>query len=75
LLALFDWSEPEFLDRTAGSAIRRIGYQRWLRNIAIALGNGPATSAAIAALEKRRISAAPALREHIDWSLARLRAA
>jgi epoxyqueuosine reductase len=75
LLALFDWSEPEFLDRTAGSAIRRIGYQRWLRNIAIAIGNGPATSAAIAALEKRRIGAAAALREHIDWSLARLRAA
>jgi len=74
LLDLFNWSETQFLERTAGSAIRRIGYQRWLRNIAIALGNAPPSSEAIAALEARRVGAAPALREHIDWSLARLRA-
>ena len=71
---LFNWSETQFLERTAGSAIRRIGYQRWLRNIAVALGNAPPSSEAIAALEARRVGAAPALREHIDWSLARLRA-
>jgi epoxyqueuosine reductase len=71
---LFNWSETQFLERTEGSAIRRIGYQRWLRNIAIALGNAPPSSEAIAALEARRVGAAPALREHIDWSLARLRA-
>jgi len=75
LLALFGWTEQQFLDRTAGSAIRRIGYQRWLRNIAVALGNAPPTPETIAALEERRSTAAPALREHIDWSLARLRAA
>jgi epoxyqueuosine reductase len=74
LLDLFSWSETQFLERTAGSAIRRIGYQRWLRNIAIALGNAPPSSEAIAALEARRVGVAPALREHIDWSLARLRA-
>jgi epoxyqueuosine reductase len=74
LLDLFNWSETQFLERTAGSAIRRIGYQRWLRNIAIALGNAPPSSEAIAALEARRVGAATALREHIDWSLARLRA-
>jgi epoxyqueuosine reductase len=74
LLDLFNWSETQFLERTEGSAIRRIGYQRWLRNIAIALGNAPPSSEAIAALEARRVGAAPALREHIDWSLARLRA-
>ena len=73
LLDLFNWSEPQFLERTEGSAIRRIGYQRWLRNIAIALGNAPPSSEAIAALEARKVGAAPALREHIDWSLARLR--
>ena len=39
LAALFAWSEPEFLEKTRGSAIRRIGYERWLRNIAVALGN------------------------------------
>ena len=75
LLELFGWSEPEFLERTAGSAIRRIGYQRWQRNIAIALGNAPPSPETIAALESRKAGAAPDLREHIDWSLARLRAA
>ena len=75
LLELFGWSEPEFLERTAGSAIRRIGYQRWQRNIALALGNAPPTPETIAALEARKVGAAPDLREHIDWSLARLRAA
>jgi epoxyqueuosine reductase len=75
LLELFGWSEPEFLERTAGSAIRRIGSRRWQRNIALALGNAPPSPETIAALEARKVGAAPDLREHIDWSLARLRAA
>ena len=55
LVELFAWTEKEFLKRTAGSAIRRIGYERWLRNIAVALGNAPTHCRAIrAALERRR---------------------
>ncbi len=75
LIELFAWTEAEFLARTEGSAIRRIGYQRWLRNLAVALGNAPPSSEAISALESRRTVAAPVLREHIDWALTRLRAA
>ena len=75
LLELFGWTEAQFNDRTEGSAIRRIGYQRWQRNLAVALGNAPATPEAIAVLEQRRSTASPILREHIDWALARLRAA
>jgi epoxyqueuosine reductase len=75
LLELFGWSEAQFLERTAGSAIRRIGYARWLRNIAVALGNAPPSAEIVAALESRRAGASPGLREHIAWSLARLRAA
>jgi epoxyqueuosine reductase len=71
LIALFAWSEAEFLERTAGSAIRRIGYQRWLRNIAVALGNGPVSVAAIAALESRRDDPNAVVREHVGWALAR----
>ena len=70
LAALFAWSEEEFAARMAGSAIRRIGYQRWLRNIAVALGNAPGTPEVVAALEQRRDSATPLVREHIDWALA-----
>jgi epoxyqueuosine reductase len=73
LLELFAWSEAQFLERTAGSAIRRIGYQRWQRNLAVALGNAPPSAEAIAALEARRVTATASLREHIDWALARQR--
>jgi epoxyqueuosine reductase len=73
LVELFGWSETQFLERTAGSAIRRIGYQRWLRNLAVALGNAPRAPEVIAALDARRAGADPMLREHIDWALARLR--
>ena len=55
------WSEAEFLERTEGSAIRRIGYERWLRNIAVALGNAPPTPKSIAALERTH---ATTLRQH-----------
>ncbi|KIO38001.1 tRNA epoxyqueuosine(34) reductase QueG [Shewanella sp. cp20] len=73
LLTLFAWSEAEFLKFTEGSAIRRIGHKRWLRNIAIALGNAPASEEIIAALEARRDSEEvdDMVREHIDWALAR----
>jgi epoxyqueuosine reductase len=70
LSALFAWTEEEFLARTAGSAIRRIGHERWLRNIAVALGNAPATAENRAALESRRDDASPVVREHVRWALA-----
>jgi epoxyqueuosine reductase len=71
LTALFSWSEAEFLDRTAGSAIRRIGYVRWLRNIAIALGNAPTSPEATAALEARREHPSEVVREAVGWALGR----
>lgn len=71
LVDLFAWTESEFLDRLAGSAIRRIGHERWLRNIAVALGNAPTDAAVVAALRGRLPEASPLLREHIEWALAR----
>ncbi len=75
LTVLFGWSEAEFLDRTAGSAIRRIGYVRWLRNVAIALGNAPASPEATAALEARREHPSEVVREAVGWALGRKRIA
>ncbi len=72
LLALFAWSEAEFLRYTEGSAIRRIGHQCWLRNIAVALGNGPPDPSVMAALQTRREAVSPLVREHIDWALRQL---
>jgi epoxyqueuosine reductase len=71
LAELFAWSEEEFLQRTEGSAIRRSGYERWLRNIAVALGNAPTSDATIAALESRRGEENPVVREHVEWALGR----
>jgi epoxyqueuosine reductase len=73
LTNLFEWSEQIFLDNTAGSAIRRLGHERWLRNIAIALGNGPASGEAIAALEGQKDNPSPLVREHVGWALAQLK--
>jgi len=70
LSELFAWTEQEFLERTEGSAIRRIGYERWLRNIAVALGNAPSTSENISALDARREDASALVREHVAWALA-----
>ncbi len=72
LLQLWAWSEAEFLQRSEGSAIRRIGYQRWQRNLAVALGNalretGDATIRQ--ALHARREAASVLVQEHIDWAL------
>jgi epoxyqueuosine reductase len=72
LLALFAWSEDEFLRRTEGSPIRRIGHERWLRNIAVALGNALRTAddAAIrAALQARLAHPSALVREHVEWAL------
>ena len=71
LVELFAWSEAEFLERTAGSAIRRIGHARWLRNIAIALGNAPRSDERDAALAGRRDHASEVVREAVGWALAR----
>jgi epoxyqueuosine reductase len=73
LLALFRWDEAAFLERTAGSAIRRIGHARWLRNIAVALGNAPSREAIIVALERRLGHPDAMVREHVGWALARQR--
>ena len=66
---LFAWTEAQFLERTEGSAIRRIGYERWLRNIAVALGNAPATAENSAALAARADDPSELVREHVRWSL------
>jgi epoxyqueuosine reductase len=71
LTELFAWSEVDFLARTEGSAIRRIGYERWLRNVAVALGNAPSTRAVLAALAARRQHESALVREHVEWALAR----
>jgi epoxyqueuosine reductase len=68
---LFAWTEAEFLQRTEGSAIRRSGYGRWLRNIAVALGNAPTTPEVLEALASRREYPDPIVREHVHWALAR----
>jgi len=70
LVELFGWDEPQFLDLTTGSAIRRIGHERWLRNIAVALGNAPTSPAVIAALQSRRDHPSALVREHVSWALA-----
>jgi epoxyqueuosine reductase len=73
LLTLWSWDEIEFLRATEGSAIRRIGFERWQRNCAVALGNALRASgdaAIVAALAARRDAASALLREHIDWALA-----
>jgi epoxyqueuosine reductase len=67
---LFAWTEAEFLERTEGSAIRRIGYERWLRNIAVALGNAPGTRENLAALTARADDPSELVREHVAWARA-----
>jgi epoxyqueuosine reductase len=70
LTELFAWSEETWLARTEGSAIRRIGYESWLRNVAIALGNAVTTPEVIAILEAQQHSASDIVAEHINWALA-----
>ncbi|MEX0606150.1 MAG: tRNA epoxyqueuosine(34) reductase QueG [Marinobacter sp.] len=71
LATLFLWSEEEFLKRTEGSAIRRTGYQGWLRNLAVGLGNAPSTIPVIEALKARADHPSELVREHVQWALRR----
>jgi epoxyqueuosine reductase len=71
LVELFAWSEEEFLRRTEGSAIRRIGYECWLRNIAVALGNAPSSAEIVAALRAREGHSSALVREHVVWAMGR----
>jgi epoxyqueuosine reductase len=70
LTTLFAWNEEEFLRRTEGTPIRRIGHVRWLRNIAVALGNAPHLPAVVAALQSRATHSSALLCEHVAWALA-----
>ena len=69
LLTCFNWSEQEFLSKTEGSAIRRIGYMQWLRNIAIALGNARYSDEIMQALKSKREEVTELVQEHIDWAI------
>lgn len=70
LIELFAWTEAEFLKHTEGSAIRRIGYECWSRNIAVGLGNAPKTDKTISVLKSRESDPSEMVREHIAWALA-----
>jgi epoxyqueuosine reductase len=74
LVSLFLWDEETWRRKTAGSALRRAGYAGWLRNIAVALGNAPATPETRHALHSRRDHPDPMVREHVMWALGRTRA-
>ncbi len=71
LVELFFWTEVQFRERHAGSAILRIGYERWLRNLAVGLGNAPTSAAVIDALRARAGNSSALVREHVAWALAR----
>ena len=71
LAELFRWSEADFRLRMAGSAMARIGHERWLRNIAVGLGNAPTSERVVAALRLREKDPSPMVREHVAWALAR----
>ena len=71
LHVLFAWTGQQFEERLRGSAIRRIGHHRWLRNIAVALGNAPTSEVVLAALHARREHESSLVREHVDWALRR----
>ena len=71
LIELFNWSEGDFDARLAGSAIRRIGHEQWLRNIAVALGNAPTSPAIIDALQAKSAHPSNLVREHVAWALER----
>jgi len=71
LVTLFLWDEDTFLQATEGSAIRRIGFERWLRNLAVALGNAPTTEGVVSALRARAAYPSKLVQEHVAWALAR----
>lgn len=69
LIELLNWSEAEFLTKTQGTSVKRIGYERWLRNLAVALGNSPYNLTIITALKNRLDHPSPMVQEHIQWAL------
>ncbi len=69
LADIFSWTEKDFLEKMQGSAIRRLGHELWLRNIAVALGNAQTTSAVLAALESRQADPSEIVKEHVLWGL------
>jgi epoxyqueuosine reductase len=69
LTSLFAWTEAQWLERTSGSALRRAGYEGWLRNVAVALGNAPSEPAVIAALKARADHPSRLVQEHVQWAL------
>lgn len=69
LIKLFNWDEATFLKNTEGSAIRRIGHDRWLRNIAVALGNAPKTPEVISALKNKLDHPSELVRSHVQWAV------
>ena len=69
LVELFSWTEDQFSDRLQGSPIRRIGYEKWLRNIAVALGNAVTSPEILQALKSRENHASSLVREHVAWAL------
>jgi len=71
LVELFSWDEEAFLRKTEGSAIRRLGHERWLRNLAVALGNASGEPVALAALQTHENHPSPLVREHVQWAIAR----
>jgi epoxyqueuosine reductase len=71
LAELFRWDEAQFLAHTEGSPLRRAGFERWLRNLAVGLGNAPTTIAVVEALKARRAHPSPLVREHVEWALTR----
>lgn len=71
LVSLFAWTQAEFLARTQGSAIRRTGYECWLRNIAVALGNAPTSIEVVQALQAKLGHSSALVREHVKWALVR----
>tara|TARA_B100001123_G_scaffold241852_1_gene270429 strand:- start:31 stop:1116 length:1086 start_codon:yes stop_codon:yes gene_type:complete len=72
LVSLLAWDEDQFLRNTAGTALRRITHEQWLRNVAVAIGNGPRDQAALDVLTDRLAHPSPMVREHVAWALAQL---
>jgi epoxyqueuosine reductase len=69
LVELFTWTEAEFDERLQGSPIRRIGYERWLRNLAVGLGNAPSSPEVVTALQSKRNYPSALVKEHVEWAL------
>ena len=69
LAELMNWTEEEWLEKTEGSAIRRIGFERWQRNIAVALGNATSTAEVVSALHQAQASDSGLVRVHVEWAL------